>query len=270
MIALTCDLHHASLRTANQGHCDRSEIEVAHRFADMIGEAGIKATFFVSGRSFAEEWSTLAPICDSEWIEIGGHNFNCFAPSFPHRVWNKLAGSYPGPAWYEAREVRRTVDIAWDRAGRRIRTWRNHMYLGGPNTSRVLADAGIRVLSDGVQRDANGAQADGEIWRLPINVIPDHEHIVHAERTRSWIARWQRRHGWSDDFGSASYDVDDWTDLVLADLARNAARGAPSVLLIHPITLYLADRLRSVRRILDVLAASDTVFMSDLVPEENL
>ncbi|MCX5748311.1 MAG: hypothetical protein NT062_38150, partial [Proteobacteria bacterium] len=197
----------------------------------------------------------------------------CFSPSLPHRVWNKVASSYPGPAWLEARDVARTIDIAWRRAGRRIRAWRNHMYLGGPNTTKVLAAHGVRLLSDGVVREATGPTPDrdvGAVWRLPINVIPDHEHIVHAERTHSWIARWQRRYRWRDDFGANSYDVDAWTDHVLEDLARNQARGAVSVLLIHPITLYLADRLRSVRRILDVLAASTTVTASELIPETEL
>lgn len=268
MIALTCDVHHASLRTANQFHCERSEIEIATRFADMLREARIKATMFVSGRCFTEEWPTLRPLCDREELEIGGHTYSCFAPALPHRVWNKLAGSYPGPAWYEARDVARTLAVAQQRAGRRIRAWRNHMYLGGPNTPRVLAAQGVRLLSDGVDRDAMGPRLEDGVWRLPINVIPDHEHIIHAERTHSWIARWQRRYRWRDDFGSDSYDIDVWTDHVLADLARNRARGAVSVLLIHPITLYLADRMRSVRRILDVLAASTTLQVSDLIPAE--
>lgn len=269
MIALTCDVHHAALRTANQFHCDASEVAIAARFAAMLRETQIKATFFVSGRTFADEWPALAPICDSEWIELGGHNYGCFAPALPHRVWNKVAGSYPGPRWLEERDVSRTIEIAWRRTGRRLRAWRNHMYLGGPHTARVLAAHGLAVLSDGVDREAAAPTADGGVWRMPINVLPDHEHIIHAERTRSWVARWQRRYRWRDDFGANSYDVDEWTEHVLEDLERNRARGATSVMLIHPITLYLADRLRSVRRILDVLTTSPTRFISELVPVES-
>jgi hypothetical protein len=40
-------------------------------------------------------------------------------------------------------------------------------------------------------------------------------------------------------------------------------------MLIHPITLYLCDRFRSFRRILDFIASRETVFMSDLDPGQQ-
>jgi hypothetical protein len=94
--------------------------------------------------------------------------------------------------------------------------------------------------------------------------MPDHEHLYHAERTPAWVERWQRRYRWSDDFGSSSYYVEEWTDIVLDQLHRNEERGVISNMIIHPITLYLCDGMRSFRRILDFLAARETVHMGDL------
>ena len=61
MICLTGDLHHASLGTENQRHCDITEIQVARRYTDMLSEAGVKVTYFVSGRAFDEEWDASEP-----------------------------------------------------------------------------------------------------------------------------------------------------------------------------------------------------------------
>ena len=81
--------------------------------------------------------------------------------------------------------------------------------------------------------------------------------------------QWQRRYGFSDDFGSQSYEVEEWTDLVLAQLHANAERGALSTMLIHPITLYLCDRFRAFTRILDVLTRAETGFVSQTLPRSR-
>ena len=203
-------------------------------------------------------------------MELGGHNWSCFDPALPHRVWNQLTGSYNGPVVWQRRDVARTIEVAWHRAGRRLRSWRNHMYKHAPTTNGVLARAGIRVVSDGVRATAAAPTRQPEgVWSFPINVLPDHEHLYHAERTPASVAAWVRRHRWSDDFGSGSYHVEEWTDRVVEQVLAHRAAGRIANLIIHPITLYLADRWRSFRRILDVLAASPTAWISELVPAEE-
>ena len=259
------DLHHATLRTGNQAHCDISEIQVAQRYTRMLEEAGVKVTFFVSGRSFTEEWSDLEPICASPVVELGGHNWDCFSHSLLHRASKKLLGSYNGPAWLQKRDAQRTIDVIRERTGRTIRAWRNHMYMHGPHTEKVLAGCGIQVCSDGVRRASQGLQFHpAGIYNLPLNIMPDHEHLYHAERTPEWVEWWIRRYGWSDDFGSASYPVEEWTDRVLEQLEHNENRGVPSTMIIHPITLYLCDGLRSFGRILDFLRRHRTAWVSEL------
>ncbi|MDX8412421.1 MAG: polysaccharide deacetylase family protein [Mariprofundaceae bacterium] len=262
MICLTGDIHHSSLGTGNQEHCDISEIQVAQRYVNMLEEADVKATFFVSGKCFAEEWQDMKPICEHELVELGGHTWDCFEPELWHRVCNKLLGSYNGPAWYQRRDMIRTADIIKQKTGVDIRLWRNHMYMHGPNTERLLAEQGFDLCSDGVRRDASGPEwhPDG-ILDFPINVIPDHEHLYHAERTPEWVETWVKRYNWSDDYGPASYYVEEWTDIVLDCLLKNEERGAVSNMIIHPITLYLCDEFKSFQRILDFLASHETVHM---------
>ena len=188
MICLTGDLHHSSLRTGNQTHCDLAEIDVAYRYLKMLEEADVNVTFFVSGKSFVEEWDRLKPICDHPLVEIGGHNYSCFTPPLWHRASKKIFGSYNGPRWYETLDVQRTIDVIRNRTGQTIKCWRNHMYMHGPNTNAVLADCGIEICSDGVAKDSNGPNAKSAgVCSLPINVMPDHEHLYHAERTPEWV-----------------------------------------------------------------------------------
>jgi peptidoglycan/xylan/chitin deacetylase (PgdA/CDA1 family) len=266
VIVLTGDLHHSGLGTGNQRHADRSEIEIAATYLRLLEEAGVKVTFFVSGLSFEEDWEYLKPICESPLVEVGGHNYSCFTPVIWHRLWNRATGSYPGPAWYERRDVLRSKSIIRRFTGRNIELWRNHMYLRGPHTDRILSDCGIRACSDGVRADAMGPElSPSGIVRFPLNVIPDHEHLYHAERTPEWVQGRVQRYGWSDDNGSKSYYVEEWTEIVLDCLRSNEERGAISNMLIHPITLYLCDEFKSFGRILEFLASRETVHMSEAI-----
>ena len=264
MICLTGDLHHATLRTGNQRHADDSEIRIAGRFLKLLEERKLKVTFFISGRAFDEEWPHLADIVHHPLVEYGGHNYSCFTPALWHRFWNKAIGSYNGPRWYQRWDAERTIRAIGRRTGRRIRLWRNHMYMHGPYTEEVLASCGLECCSDGVQAASTGPiRHETGLWNFPLNVIPDHEHIYHAERTPEWVRKWQKRYGWSDDFGPDSYYVDEWVDRVLECLVKNEARGAVSNMIIHPITLYLADRFASVGRILDFLAERQVAHVSE-------
>lgn len=267
MICVTGDLHHQSLGTENQRHSDRPEIRCAQDALHLFEQAGVKVTFFVSGLAFAEEWDRLEPVATHPLVAMGGHNWNCLSPTWLHRVSGKVLGSYNGPAWYQDLDVRLTQEACRRRTGREIQVWRNHMYMHGPHTDRVLASRGIVLCSDGVDRTATGPRwHPAGLWHFPLNVMPDHEHLYHAERTREWVARWQRRYRWSDDFGPDSYDPPEWTDRVLQQLADHEDRGVISCMILHPITMYLADRYESLKRIVRYLATRRTAWITEALP----
>ncbi len=267
MICLTCDIHHTSLQTGNQLACPITEAEVANRFAGLLEQAGVKATFFVTGKCFEEEWPEVIKFCANPLISIQGHNYNCFTPPLLHRVWKKLTGNYNGPACIENRDIQRTVEIIAEKTGKRITCWRNHMYMHGPNTDKLLLKHGIKLCSDGVDISySKPLIKPSGIYHFPLNIIPDHEHIYHAERTPEWVAWWQKRYNWSDDFGSESYPIEQWTELVLEGLRKNEAAGKISNMIIHPITMYLSDQFASFKKILSYLAAKECVHLADLAP----
>lgn len=270
MICLTGDIHHMSLGTGNQSHCDMTEVDVARRYLAMLEEARVKVTFFITGKCLAEEWDTTKFLCDTPLVEIGGHNYSAFQPALWHRISKKINGSYNGPSWYQRRDAVKTIDIIRKKTGRTIRCWRNHMYMHGPFTETVLSACGIKVCSDGVARASNGpVRHTTGLLNFPLNVMPDHEHLYHAERTPEWVEHWVRRYNWSDDYGPQSYKIEEWTELVLEELRQHEQQGVLSNMIIHPITLYLCDRLASFQRILEFLAAHRTVHMSEACGVDN-
>ena len=271
MICLTADLHHMSLKTGNQLHSDKTEMSLAGEFVKMMEERGILGSFFITGKSFNEEWDEVKPIVESPNIEIGGHNYEAFQPELLHRIWNKFTKNYNGPYAYQYYDTKKTIDIIYAKTGKRINIWRNHMYMHGENTEKVLQRLGIDICSDGVQKENFDLKKDmSGLYNLPINIIPDHEHIIHAERTPEWIEQWQKRYNWSDDFGPESYYIEEWSQIVLQQLKVNEEKGELSVMIIHPITMYLADNFKSVKKILDYIQTKETIFMSELLSQERI
>ncbi|NRB41401.1 MAG: polysaccharide deacetylase family protein [Pseudomonadales bacterium] len=268
MICLTCDVHHMSLKTGNQLHSDRSEASIAAHFAKLLEQRQLNASYFVSGKCFEEEWLALKPICHQDNIEIGGHTYNCFEPALWHRGCNKLIGSYNGPRWQQNWDIAKTKSVIQKKTGRSISSWRNHMYMHGPYTEALLMKNGISVCCDGVKRHGSlfEKHATGLI-NFPINIIPDHEHLYHAERTPEWVESWIKRYNWSDDYGSQSYYFSQWLEILKTEVLWREANGLVSHLLIHPITLYLCQGFEALEMIADFLSQFDTIQVSKLVQQ---
>jgi len=258
VIYLTSDIHHSALKTGNQEYCDISEIETATLMSKLIFERRIKATYFISGQSFDDEWGELKKFVTNPDIALGGHNYNCFKPEIIHRASNKILKSYNGPKFYQTNDTKKTINAIKNKTGKKITLWRNHMYMHGKYTDEVLPGCGITICSDGVKKNSNGPILQSpNYYHFPINVIPDHEHLIHAERTPEWISWWQKRYNWSDDFGPDSYYIDEWTEIVLSQLKYNEENGIISNMIIHPITMYLCDNFKGLTKILDFIATCE-------------
>ena len=120
MIYLTCDIHHAALKTGNQSHCDISEIQTTTLMTKLLIERNIKATYFISGQSFDDEWDELKKSVNHPNIALGGHNYNCFKPDILHRLSNKFLSSYNGPKFYQRSDTMRTIKAIENKTNKRI------------------------------------------------------------------------------------------------------------------------------------------------------
>jgi len=265
MIYLTCDVHNQSLNMSYRSYHDKSELQVTQEFIKLLEKYNVKSTMFLTGKCFTEEWEDARPICDHPLVQIGGHNYYCFEPAIVHRLWGKLTRNFSGPRIYQRHDIKKTQEVIFQRTGKRATAWRNHTLLHGPNTESILAELGFKICADEVRASANGPEwhKDG-IHNFPVNIIPDYDHIYHADRTEAWVKAWVNEWNWSDDFGSESYYIEQWTDLVLTQIQTRVAENRTVNLIIHPITQYICDKLMSVERIIKFIGSQSNGFYSEL------
>lgn len=265
---LSADLHQQSLNTGNQQYSDLEELETADIFCDLLNQANIQYTLFFTGRCFIEHTELATRLSQHPNASVGGHGWNGFQPELWHRVCKKLLSSYNGPYWYQSMDVSKTKAIIEKYSGKTVRVWRNHMYMHGPHTESILAKHNIKLCSDGVAKNQSLplSHPDG-IFNYPLNIMPDHEHIYHAERTVEWVEEWQARYNWRDDFGPESYPIEQWCEIVLAQIDQAVLENKNINMLIHPITMYLADDFKSLRRIIDKIKLLDSCWLEDAVTQ---
>lgn len=268
MICVTGDLHHMSLRT-NEQRCLRggqTEVRTALAYLEIAFRYNVLVTLFITGRAFLEEWIDVKEILAFPNVEIGGHTFNAFSPKILHRVYKQLFGTYNGPVPIQRRDIRRTIDIIQDRTKQQVLSWRDHAYIHDRYTYLLLRQNGIRVVSDDVNPSALGpiGLSDGMI-QLPINVMPDHEHLLHAHRTEELQRRIHERYGWSDAFGWQAYPPDQWLDRVISQADRIDVQGGVATVLMHPLCMYTANRFASFETFCRFAAERHTIFPSEAI-----
>jgi len=73
MICLTGDVHHSSLRINESRFiaCGDSEVKIAQRYVELIEKYAVKATLYICGKCFIEEWDDLRPVVSSSVVDIG-------------------------------------------------------------------------------------------------------------------------------------------------------------------------------------------------------
>jgi hypothetical protein len=242
-------------------YSDKSELQITQLFLKLLEKYNVKATMFLTGKCFTEEWKDAEPLCSHPLIEIGGHNYFCFKPARLHDFWSLFFRDYTGPYWYQYYDIKKTITSIFAKTGKKIESWRNHMLWHGPNTEKILSTLNLKICADAVKASADGPQwhKDG-IYNFPINIIPDYDHLYHADRTEESV----RGYAWGDDFGSESYYIDQWSDIVLQQLQEKADRKATVNMLIHPVTMYLCDKFHNVERILKFVGSKENRFYSEL------
>ncbi len=275
MICLTGDIHHMSLGINDQAFIpDRgdSEAAIACRFLRLVEKRSLKVTFYVTGRTLAEEWNAFAPITRSPLVEIGGHTYSGLPRPPGARLRSLLTGrrgvshaSSHGPPAAQERDVRRMIEVAERCTGRRIVSWRSHGLVTDAHTYPILAKHGIRFISDELSWTKILPERTPEgLVSHPMNVIMDHDHIYHAHRTRDYVQQQKLAGGgYAADPDRESYEIDEWAAIVLRQVADIERRGGLATVLMHPLCMYLADRFTAAERLLDAFRRSETLWASE-------
>jgi peptidoglycan/xylan/chitin deacetylase (PgdA/CDA1 family) len=274
MICLTGDIHHRSLRINEHAYLPAgdSEVRVAARYLRLIEEFGVKATFYVTGRTLEEEWEAFRPIAESPLVEIGGHTF----AGLPRSPWSRLLARLTGKPTVshsfshgsyarQLRDARRMIEVVRRRTGRRIVSWRSHGLVRDRHTEPILARCGVRFISDELAWDKPFPErTPAGLVSHPINVIMDHDHIYHAHRTPEYVERQKARWTYTQDPTRESYGIEEWGELVRRQVAAIESRGGLATVLMHPLCMFLADGFRTARRLLPFFARSRCIWASEI------
>ena len=264
MICLSCDIHHSSLKLSYNRYSDKSELQVTQQLIKLLEKYNVKATMFSTGKCFTEEWEDMRPISEHPLVEIGGHNYFCFKPELFHKVWNKAFNNFNGPWLVQHYDASKLINTVKDKTGVKIASWRNHRYKHGPNTDKILSRLGIKICSDEVSASATGPYSKNGIHHFPVNIIPDYDHIYHANRTEEWVNWYVNSGSKIDDFGPESYKIDEWTEIVLKQLQERIENKSIANILIHPITQYISDRFAGLEEILKFISTDENCKYSEL------
>jgi peptidoglycan/xylan/chitin deacetylase (PgdA/CDA1 family) len=274
MICLTGDIHHLSLRINEQAFlpAGESEVGVAVRYLRLLEEFGVKATFYVTGRTLEEEWESFRPIAESPLVELGGHTY----AGLPRSRWSVLKARLTGrPTVSHAQshgsrrrqrsDAARMVEAARRRTGRQIVSWRSHGLVRDRHTEPILARCGIRFISDDLSWDKLlPERTPAGLVSHPINVIMDHDHIYHAHRTPEYVDRQKANWSLTRDPTRESYLVEEWGEMVVRQVSAIEARGGLATVLMHPLCMFVADGFRTARRLLGFFARSRCLWAGEL------
>ena len=257
MICLTGDVHQAG--TGDAYHSRFSEVKIAKKYLEIANKKSLKVTLFFTGRTFEKEWDDIKPLLEYSNLEIGAHTYNALRPTKIHWIFKLLTGSYYGPYLFQKIDVARTLRIITEKTGRNIVSWRTHCYASDKWTYEILPKFGIRVVSDEVKNVPYPRKMDNGLISLPINVLPDHDHIFHGIRTPSYV----RKELYPDGLSSESYNVREWLEIVKWQVKNIDEKGGIATLLVHPICMQVIDRLESFKKLCDFLSDYDGIFVRD-------
>lgn len=265
MIVLTGDLHHTSLATRDQELLPETEPETAVTYARIAARHGVKTTLFVTGRTAAEEPAPLRKVLAEGNVELGGHGYYARSPRWLYGgVFHRLLGNGNGPAWYQDWEIRRTIGTIRGAFGVRIRSWRDHGYYHDDHTYRALERNGISVVSDEVGPARSGPTRVGpKLCSLPVNTLPDHDHVVHGVLTKAASGR---RTLARSEFPPVVLTAEEWLSEVKVQICGIVEHGGVATVLAHPACMRLIDDFHTFKRLCAFIGARANGFVSDTPP----
>jgi peptidoglycan/xylan/chitin deacetylase (PgdA/CDA1 family) len=239
-VVITGDVHH-SIGGADQAFSDCSEAALAVDYAAIAARHGLKVTLFFTGRAVLDDGDDARALWAMDNVEIGGHGWNAFKPRLWHGLLNRTLGSPHGPAWLQERMIRRTCATLERCTGQPVRSWRNHAYRHDRQTPRLLAASNIRTWSDELNPERRHPyRHPSGLVVLPINTIPDHEHLRHGAWPKESATL--RR-------GGPAYDADEWCTRVCTQVDAVVQGGGTATILAHPLCMKIVDNWATFERL---------------------
>ncbi|MGD9849874.1 MAG: polysaccharide deacetylase family protein [Nitrospirales bacterium] len=236
MVCVTGDVHQRSYRGTDTPFSSCSEVSLAIKYAQIAKKYGLRITLFMTGKAALEEPNAVRQLAAMPHCEIGGHTFAAFRDPWS-RIYKKVFGTPWGRSTHQLRDIVRTVQCIQQVTEKRITVWRNHSYVNTSNTPFLLEQAGIEWVSD----DVNIAKTRSEpvtsrVYSLPINVLPDHEHLLHGKYLHGKAKPEQL---------SGRLGIREWKERVQSQVQTIMAAGGVATILAHPLCMEVADGMQT-------------------------
>lgn len=208
-----------------------TEVRICDSYLELANKHSICPTLFFTGLAVEKDGDSVRSLVDRYQFELGGHTYSANGHLVALRLSRRLLGLANGPYWLQKRDMLRTIRCIEDRLGLTVNSWRNHAYRMDRNTYAIAAEVGIRQVSNRVTGvDGRVREVDG-VLEVPINTLPDHESLGHGNHSR------------------ACHSAQDWVDQILHQVEHQQAHGLPSVILAHPLCMFIEDRLAAFERL---------------------
>jgi hypothetical protein len=251
MICITGDVHHASMDTTDQQAASTDIETVTEQYVEIAATYDVKVTLFVTGK-FCREVTDPRRI-DQENVEIGGHTWSAFQPRRLYDIFERITGNIYGPRLYQRWDIGKTLDAVESTFGHRPTSWRTHAYRSNQTTLDELSKTSVSIVSDEVTPEQmRPTRVRESLMSLPINVMPDHEHLYHGARTREHVES-KRAGGWEDSFTSESYMIGDYYNIIVNQIEEIIKSEGIATILLHPICMKVADDFEVFERLCELI-----------------
>lgn len=289
MIFITGDVHQAGMGGPDQNWLDAwgggKEAGLAVKFVQIAETHGLPVTLFFAGLLGLTESDLLRDLRACSNLEVGGHTWKSLQPAWRHFLSEGTSGSHYGPAAFQRADIRRTTRTLERVFETPIQVWRTHSYRGDTTTFRILDDEGFKVVSDLVDPKA-GIQRIGEnLFSLPINTPPDHDHMAHGylqsppeneakghagkplkgralAGAKEPIKRALGVKGLHFPFGGSRVMKASWASWVRDEAERRIDEQGFATLLLHPACMEIVDGMATFEQLLGHFSAFDCRFVS--------
>lgn len=245
-----------SLQTKDQEYLGESEPRITETYADIAEQNDLKVTLFVTGKALEEEPDVFQRLVRQDHIELGGHNYYAFKPRWLYNwVFHRLLRRRNGPAFFQNWEIRKTIEQFQQTTGVQIRAWRDHAYRHDEKTYRLLADNGIEVVSDEVGPNWTAPYLhDEDIISLPVNVMPDSDHMYHGYFTPETTKDWSLQRS---NFSPDTMWPEEWLERVKKQVTSIIKQGGTASLLVHPAPMKIVDNFETFNKLCSFLSQFD-------------
>lgn len=264
MICLTGDVHHMSMKGADQPYIQGTEVESAERYLEIAGKYGIKSTLFFTGKCILEEYQKIRHLQSNFKIESGGHTYRAFKPRLLYKISYRLLNRKNGPLFLQRYEIRKTVNIFKEFLNYNIVSWRDHAYRNDKNTPGLLKEAGIKYFSDIASPHYLKPFLKDSLFYVPINVLPDNDYVYHGSRMPGSFNE--------DDlmkkpFQEKAMPAEKWLEKVQGQIKEISRAGGVSTLLVHPACMEIADNFKTFEKLCHFVSQYKTLFMREIGDE---